>query len=105
MGRRFKDEIQYIPQAIRWAAGQEVKPLLRALLNVSSRPLFVIGSGGSFTVATFAASCHERRFGQLARAVTPLEYMEAGSAIRDAAALMVTAEGKTRIFSQLLGER
>lgn len=96
MGRRFKDEIQYLPQAIQWAVVQEVKLLQRALLNASSRSLFAIGSGGSFTVATFAASCHEKRFGQLSRAVTPLEYKEAGAAIRDAAALMLSAEGKNK---------
>lgn len=96
MGLRFKDEIQYLPQAIQWAAAQEVKLLHRALLNASSRSLFAIGSGGSFTVATFAASCHEKRFDQLSRGVTPLEYKETGGEIRNAAALMFSAEGKNK---------
>ncbi|MBI4937620.1 MAG: hypothetical protein HY846_05295 [Nitrosomonadales bacterium] len=96
MGRRFKEEIQYLPQAIHWAAAQEVKLLQRALLNASSRPLFAIGSGGSFTAATFAASCNEKRFGQLSRAVTPLEYKETGGVVRDAAVLMLSAEGKNK---------
>jgi fructoselysine-6-P-deglycase FrlB-like protein/hydroxymethylpyrimidine pyrophosphatase-like HAD family hydrolase len=96
MGRRFKDEINYIPQAIEWAAAQDVAIAQRALLSASSRPLFAIGSGGSFTVATFAALCHEKRFGQFARAVTPLEYKETGGAIRNAAALMLSAEGKNK---------
>jgi len=96
MGRRFKDEIKNIPQAIGWAAAQDVAIAQRALLSASSRPLFAIGSGGSFTVATFAASCHEKRFGQFARAVTPMEYKETGGAIRNAAALMLSAEGKNK---------
>lgn len=96
MGRCFKDEIAYIPQAITWATAQEVLSLQRAILNTSSRSLFAIGSGGSYTVATFAASCHEKRFGQMSRAVTPLEYRGAGAAIRDAAALMLSAEGKNK---------
>lgn len=96
MGRRFKDEIEYIPQAIKWATAQDVVALQRALLSASSKPLFAIGSGGSFTVATFAALCHEKRFGQFSRAVTPLEYKETGSALRSAAALMLSAEGKNK---------
>lgn len=96
MGRRFKDEIQNLPKAIQWAANQNVSQLRRTLLNASSRPLFAIGSGGSFTVATYAASCHEKRFGQLSRAVSPLEYKEVGGFIRDAAALMLSAEGKNK---------
>lgn len=96
MGRRFKDEIDYIPQAIKWATAQDVVVLQRALLSASSKPLFAIGSGGSFTVATFAALCHEKRFGQFSRAVTPLEYKETGRVLRNAAALMLSAEGKNK---------
>jgi fructoselysine-6-P-deglycase FrlB-like protein/hydroxymethylpyrimidine pyrophosphatase-like HAD family hydrolase len=96
MGRRFKDEIKYIPQAIGWAAAQDVVGLQRALLSASSKSLFAIGSGGSFAVATFAALCHEKRFGQFSRAVTPLEYKETGGALRNAAVLMLSAEGKNK---------
>lgn len=94
MGRRFKDEIENIPLTIQWATKQEVKSLLRTLTNASSKPLLAIGSGGSFTVAVFAASCHEKRFGQLSRAVTPLDYIGTGYEVRDAAVLMLSAEGK-----------
>lgn len=96
MGRRFKDEIEYIPQAIEWAVAQDVVVLQRALLSASSKPLFAIGSGGSFTVATFAALCHEKRFGQFSRPITPLEYKETGGALQNAAALMLSAEGKNK---------
>lgn len=96
MGRRFKDEIEYIPLAIEWATAQDVVVLQRALLSASSKPLFAIGSGGSFTVATFAALCHEKRFGQFSRAVTPLEYKETGRVLRNAVVLMLSAEGKNK---------
>lgn len=96
MGRRFKDEIADIPGAIAWATSQDVLPLRRAVMNASSHSLFAIGSGGSFTVATFAAACHEKRFGQLSRAVTPLEYQGIGAAVPSAAALMLSAEGKNK---------
>lgn len=55
------------------------------LAGLSSSPMSMIGSGGSFSSATFASELHEMFFGQVARAVTPLDILErpdtAGGAI------------------------
>jgi hypothetical protein len=96
MGRPYKNEVAYIPHAIAWAIEQDVVRLRRAILSTSSRNLYAIGSGGSSTVAVFAASCHERRFGQVSRAVTPLEYQSCGAWAHNAATLLLSAEGKNK---------
>lgn len=96
MGKIFKEEISYLPNAIGWAAIQDVTYLKRSIQGISSRSLYAIGSGGSFTIAAYAAACHEKRFGQMSRAVSPLEYFQSGSRVPQAASLLLSAEGKNR---------
>jgi fructoselysine-6-P-deglycase FrlB-like protein len=44
-------------------------PLLR---GIEVKPLLVVGSGGSLSVAHLAASFHERRFGHLVVCLTQM---------------------------------
>ena len=54
--------------------------------------MVMVGSGGSFSTATFAADLHESATGQLARAVTPLDVVS--KADRDAGLACFSANGR-----------
>ncbi len=59
MGKKYSEEIEYIPNAIEWALNQNIEQLARCLISLSARSLLGIGSGGSTTAAAFMAMLHE----------------------------------------------
>jgi fructoselysine-6-P-deglycase FrlB-like protein/hydroxymethylpyrimidine pyrophosphatase-like HAD family hydrolase len=65
-----------------WIRGQSVFPLL------------AVGSGGSFTAASFAAYLHQLATGQIAKAVTPFEVVTTHLNLRETNILILTAGGK-----------
>lgn len=96
MGKRFLDEVAFIPQAIRWAMAQDVRFLSRSLARLSDKNLLVVGSGGSSTAAAYIASLHESIFGRMGRDGTPEEFLAHSQALNDSGLLLVSAEGKNR---------
>lgn len=95
MGKRFSDELQQLPATIRWAAEQDVVLLRRAVQLYGDRGLLAIGSGGSFTAATFAAGQHFRTYGRPSQAITPLDVFQLPfAAAANAAGFLLSAEGK-----------
>lgn len=62
---------------------------------LSEGPLVAIGSGGSLSAAHLAATLHERRFGHIARPLTPLEFREAAPYLSAPySALILSAGGR-----------
>ena len=54
MGRPFKIELEDLSSTYQYASDYcetEVKQLSNFLLNLYNRPIFIVGSGGSYTVA------------------------------------------------------
>ena len=96
MGKQYSDEISAIPNTITWALSQDVKPLARAVGAVADDNLLAIGSGGSYSVAAYAAFLHELRFGRMARAGTPLEAITFHAAPRSMVRLYLSAEGRNK---------
>ncbi len=93
MGKAFKDEVSCIPQTLRWLKEQPISQLESTIRSCADRSLIAVGSGGSFTVAAYLAGLHERKYGKLSRAATPLELI-AGFAPGDVAAVFLSAEGR-----------
>jgi len=54
----------------------DVAPLVSAVKACLSKPLLAVGSGGSFSAATFLVDLHERFTNQIAKALTPLQLVE-----------------------------
>lgn len=96
MGRPFSSEVAYLPEAISWALRLDLKPLRRVLDGTSARNLCAIGSGGSFSVAAFAAQQNEIRYGRLSRACTPLEYQTLQRPLDETSVMLISAEGKNK---------
>ena len=73
MGRIYSREIARLPKTIAAAADSDVGKLAQFLREVCHHNTITVGSGGSFSVATFAAMLHEHTFGRTSKALTPLE--------------------------------
>jgi fructoselysine-6-P-deglycase FrlB-like protein len=69
-------------------------PLKAAIESAAARSAVMLGSGGSFSVASFAAYIHQFRTGRLASPSTPLDYMTLS--LRDAAVMCFTASGRNK---------
>ncbi len=97
MGKPFNEEIKYLPQSISWSFDQDIKLLQRAIQGSSARQLTVIGSGGSYTAAAFLAQLHESCYGNISRAITPLEYISLQVRLHSNKSIaFISAEGKNK---------
>lgn len=68
-------ELPKLNGAYEAALSIDVAPLAACVEGWAARPMLMVGSGASFSVAKYAAARHEGSTGQLARAATPLEVM------------------------------
>lgn len=96
MGKPYADEVAYIPTAYQWAFNQEIKPLKAAIARLSAYGLISVGSGGSYTAASFQSFLHESITGRLSYASTPYQLLSKKNAIRNAGISVLSAEGKNK---------
>lgn len=81
---RYRRELDNLQNAYSAARSADVAELKSAIAPGAVKPAAMIGSGGSFSVASFAAYLHQIHTGRLAAAITPLDYMDlplTGSAV------------------------
>ena len=90
----YRRELAGLDGVYRAARGMDVAPLCAVVERWADRPMVMVGSGGSFSTATFAADLHESATGQLARATTPLEVISKAS--RDAGLVCFSASGRNQ---------
>ena len=88
MGRAYALELQRLDRTVAFACDADVSSLASLLSDLIPLNLIFVGSGGSFTAATFAAALHERFTGRLAKAVTPLEAASRPQTTNTAAVLL-----------------
>lgn len=69
-------------------------PLKAAIEGAATRSAVMLGSGGSYSVASFGAYIHQLRTGRLATSCTPLDYMTLP--LRDASVMCFTASGRNK---------
>ncbi len=95
MGRAFAEELDRMEDTLRWSVSVDVP--LSAFTELTDPGLrVIIGSGGSFTVAT-ALAAHESNSGLgIALALTPLQYVQRADKLPSHSALLISAEGKNR---------
>jgi len=95
MGRAFSEELDRIEGTLMWSASVEVLPRASAELAAPGLRV-IIGSGGSFTVATALAALECNSGSGIALALTPLQYVQRADKLPRHAALLISAEGKNR---------
>lgn len=74
MGRPYKSELAAVPQTLDWAANADITSVTRIVRAIVSRPLMVIGSGGSVTVCHLLAKLQAEHARQPVRVITPYEF-------------------------------
>lgn len=92
MGRPYAFELDRLKDTVEFAYGADVGPLAALLADLVSHNLIFVGSGGSFTAASFAAALHEQHTGRLAKALTPLE-ASSRPTTTNTAAVLISARG------------
>ena len=90
----YRRELDNLDHVYRTARQMDVAPLCAVVEQWADRPMLMVGSGGSFSTAAFAADLHESATGQLARAATPLELIS--KARRDAGVVCFSASGRNQ---------
>jgi len=93
LGRPYDSEIERLAETYEWAKRLDLKSIQPLLCGMEDKPLLVVGSGGSLSAAHLAASFHERRFGHLARACTPLELGGSLSVLSYCHAVLILSAG------------
>src|SRR5579871_1129358 len=94
VGKPFRTELDLLPSTYDWALKEPIDGLSAAVRSFSGLPLIGVGSGGSFTVAHFAAELHRFYSMNMAQAVTPLQLIGSSVRLRDLAVFIPTAGGK-----------
>jgi hydroxymethylpyrimidine pyrophosphatase-like HAD family hydrolase len=95
LGKPYQNELQALSETYGWVRTLDLRAIHSAFEPLSEEPLVVIGSGGSLSAAHLAATLHERRFGHIARPLTPLEFREAAPYLSAPySALILSAGGR-----------
>ena len=93
MGRPFTEELAELEETHKWACALPVGDLADKLRLLFANPLLAVGSGGSLSTATVAATLFRRSACRLSSAITPLELSAMRHALRDTSVLIATAGG------------
>lgn len=106
MGKPYADEVAYIPEAYEWAIKQDIQNLKSTIGRISSQGLISVGSGGSYTAASFQSFLHESITGKLSTVCTPYQLLNKQNVIRNVGVSILSAEGKNKdvlgVFRYLL---
>lgn len=98
MGKPFKGELEKIADTIKWAERQDVTSLRKFFSVNAGTPLICIGSGGSYSAASYAAMLYKQTCG-LAVPMTPLAFDTSSDVvIRDSKLLYFSASGRNKDF-------
>ncbi len=95
MGKPYSQELEKIPDTYNWAKEIPIDNLIEFVKRSKDTPLYVIGSGGSFSATTFVSLLHQH-IGRVARCITPLEFLEFENIDNNCSVLIVTAGGNNR---------
>lgn len=98
MGKPFNSELAILSSTIRWAEEQDITAL-RSFLSVNAgTPMICIGSGGSYSAASYAAMLYKQMCG-FSVAMTPLAFdTSSEDLIRDSKLLYFSASGRNKDF-------
>lgn len=91
MGKPFEAELKQLNDTVLWADSLEINDISR-LIHKYHDPVYIVGSGGSFSTCVYAADLLTSR-GVFAKAVTPLELFYASATIRKSNLIFISASG------------
>jgi len=92
MGKPYSQELEKISDTYEWAKNSPIENLIEFVKRSEKTPLYVIGSGGSFSATTYTSLLHQH-IGKIARCLTPLEFLEFEKIDNECSVLIITAGG------------
>jgi len=92
LGKPYAKELERLPEVYDWATKTPIDELSKFVKKSEKTPLYVIGSGGSFSATTFASLLHQET-GTMAKCLTPLEFLEYENIDNNCSILIITAGG------------
>jgi len=96
MGKPYEAELGRLPETFEWARTLDLAEVQTALTPLRQNPCLIIGSGGSLSVAHFAASLWETQTGLFAKACTPMEFAASAPRLEQFSVLVLSAGGRNR---------
>jgi len=91
MGKPFEKELEILPKTISWANELDLSALSEIVAKYH-HPVYIVGSGGSFSACIYAADLLTSR-GVFAKAVTPLELFYAKPTLKNSNVIFISASG------------
>lgn len=96
MGKPYLSEITQLTSTYAWSMQCNIKELSAIIERLSVNSLIAIGSGGSYTVASFHVWLHERATSKLSYAITPYQTFKHTKIFKNTAVTIFSAEGKNK---------
>jgi fructoselysine-6-P-deglycase FrlB-like protein len=90
----YRAEIDSLPAVIDAAEKGDIGDLRRSIEAASTAGILGVGSGGSFSAATFLCHLHEIFTGRLSRPATPLEIICNPTLAAESPVFIISSEGK-----------
>ena len=94
MNTKYRRELNALEEVYEAALRVDIKTVVQLIERISQYSLIAVGSGGSYSTASFAADLHEFKTGHIGRAATPLEVIR--SSPKAAATVCFSASGRNR---------
>ena len=95
MGKPYSKELDKISETYEWGNETPIDNLVEFVKRSKKTPLYVIGSGGSFSATTFTSLLHQH-IGMISKCLTPLEFLEYENIDSNCSVLIVTASGNNK---------
>ncbi|MDI9342508.1 MAG: SIS domain-containing protein [Sediminibacterium sp.] len=94
MGKPFSQELKKIELTYKWASSVPIDDIESIKNSLFHKPLFVVGSGGSFSACVLFSLLHQYH-GSIANAITPLDFQYSKNAIsHQTNVVFISASGK-----------
>lgn len=94
MGKPFNDELKKLEITYNWGVSLTIEDLNEIKYVLLNKPLFIVGSGGSFSACILMSLLHQYK-GTIANAITPLDLQYQKNAItKDTNVCFISASGK-----------
>lgn len=93
MSNSYQTELHNLTETVKWAAEQNIDDIRSFTSSHLRRPLYYVGSGGSFSAAKVGSQLHEDVYGGFSKAITPYEVLTNPAIARETSIILVTASG------------
>ena len=95
MGKPYAKELEKLSEVYEWATKTPIDQLSEFVKKSAKLPLYVIGSGGSFSATTLTSLMHQHA-GTISRCLTPFEFLEFDNVDNNCSILIITAGGNNK---------